>query len=68
MAEEVSIRARITYKRFEAIAEAFAESTEKGLRTMYESMDGMKAFHSQTGSNYARESLEQLIKDIHHGN
>ena len=67
MSEADKLRARVTYKQFKSISDAFDISKEHGLNTVYQIMDGKRAFQSARASQYAHEALGQVIKDIKNG-
>lgn len=62
---KTQIRNRKSYKDFKRLLDVIKTAKFKYeiLRAVYDLMDRKKAFHYETHSAYAEESLEQLIKD-----
>ena len=63
MTTEERIRNRKSYKDFDQLYAILQEPKEKNLRFVFELLDKKQAFHSRMHSNYAKESLELLLKD-----
>ncbi len=61
--QERAIRKRTSYLMFLRILTAFKKSNKEGLEQMHTELDKRNAYGSLTLSTYARESLNQLLKD-----
>ena len=60
--QEKAIRKRTSYLTFLRILTAFKKSNRKGLEQVYKELN-KQAYGSYTLAIYARESLNQLLKD-----
>ena len=67
MANEKKIRARCGYRIFHELALWFTKESrtvKEFLLEVYEIIDNHKGFHSQKNSDFALESIRQVVKDL----
>lgn len=58
------VRKRESYKRFEKLYDTMSSATiEDKLWTIYNLLESYKAFGSQSGSDYCKQSITLLIND-----
>jgi hypothetical protein len=58
------IRERVSYKRFEKIYNTLEGNNKaQTMKTIYNVMEDMKAFHYRTTALHAYESLQLLLED-----